>query len=89
MVFPHFLLVWLLLETVCRTSALHVGVRGKPRSPFTAKRDHISSLENSWNLDYVVNVTMGGQLLQVLIDTGRCIKLFGRPIIYAMLTRLY
>jgi hypothetical protein len=89
MVFPYFLLVWLLLETVCRASALHVGVRGKPRSLFTAKRDHISGLENSWNLDYLVNVTMGGQLLQVLIDTGRCIELFGGPIIYAILTRLH
>jgi predicted aspartyl protease len=71
MVFPHFLLVWLLLETVCRASALHVGVRGEPRSSFTAKRDHISGLENGRNLDYLVNVTVGGQPFQVLIDTGR------------------
>ena len=71
MVFPRFLLIWLLLETVCRASALHVGVRSEPRSSFTAKRDHMSGLENGRNLNYLVNVTVGGQPFQVLIDTGR------------------
>ena len=71
MAFSHFFLGWLLLETVCRASALHVGVRGEPRSSFSAKRDHISGLENGQNLNYLVNVTVGGRPFQVLIDTGR------------------
>ena len=68
---PPFLLVWLLLEVVCRASALHAGVRGEPVLSFTAKRDHISGLENGRNLVYLVNVTVGGQPFQVVIDTGR------------------
>jgi hypothetical protein len=71
MVFLHFFLVGLLLEPVYRASALHVEVRGEPRSPFTSKRDHISGLENGRDLNYLVNVTVGGQPFEVLIDTGR------------------
>jgi hypothetical protein len=71
MALPLYLLVWFLFETIYRASALHVGVRGELSSPLTVKRDHISGLENGRNLNYMVNVTLGGQLFKVLIDTGR------------------
>ena len=71
MAFPPYLLIWLLSGTIYHASALHVGVRGELRPALAAKRDHASSLENGRNLNYVVNVTLGGQPLKVLIDTGR------------------
>ena len=71
MALPLYLLVWLLFETIHRASALHVGVRGELSSSLTVKRDHISGLENGRNLNYMVNVTLGGQSFKVLIDTGR------------------
>jgi len=71
MVFPLFLLLCLLFETIYRASALHVGVRGKLGPYLTAKRDHVSVLENDGDLYYMVNVTLGGQPFEVLVDTGR------------------
>ena len=64
-----FLLLWPLL---C-VSALHVEMRGElGLSPASAaKRDQISGLENGQNLNYMVNITLGGQPIEVLIDTGR------------------
>lgn len=64
-----FLLLWPL---VC-ASALHVVIHGElGLSPANAaKRDHMSGLENSQNLNYMVNITLGGQLIKVLIDTAR------------------
>jgi len=67
MVSSLFLLPWPLL---C-ASALHLGVHGElGRSP-SIKRDHISGLENGRNMNYMTNITLGGQPFQVLIDTGR------------------
>jgi hypothetical protein len=71
MVFCLCLLVCLLFETISRASALHVGLRGELEPYLTAKRDHVSGLENDGNLYYMVNVTLGGQPFEVLIDTGR------------------
>jgi hypothetical protein len=64
-----FPLLWPLL---C-ASALHVEMRGELRlSPASAaKRDHMSGLENGRNLNYMVNITLGGQPIEVVIDTGR------------------
>ena len=62
-----FLLSWPLLPV----SALHVGVRGERGLSHSAKRDHISGLENGRNLEYMVNITLGGQTLEIAIDTGR------------------
>jgi hypothetical protein len=62
-----FLLPWPLL---C-ASALHLGVRGELGLSSNIKRDHISGLENGRNLNYLTNITLGGQPIQVLIDTGR------------------
>jgi hypothetical protein len=70
-VFGSFLLVWLMLETIYRATSLHVGMRGGLGQSLTAKRDHISGLENDKNLYYMVDVTLGGQPFQVLIDIGR------------------
>ena len=42
-----------------------------PTSAFLWGRYHISGLENNGNLQYTVNITLGGQPIQVLIDTGR------------------
>lgn len=62
-----FLLSWPLLPV----SALHVGVRGERGLSHSAKRDHISGLENGRNLEYMVNITLGGQTFEIAIDTGR------------------
>lgn len=62
-----FLLSWPLL----RTSALHVGVRGELGPSPSTKRDSISGLENNRNLNYFANMTLGGQQMEILIDTGR------------------
>jgi hypothetical protein len=62
-----FLLLWPLL---C-ASALHVEMRGELGLSPAAKRDHMSGLENGRNLNYMVNITLAGQPIQVLIDTGR------------------
>jgi len=68
----RFLIAWLLFETIYYTSALRVGVRGEVApSHATAKRGHISGLENGRNLNYMVDIILGGQPLKVLIDTGR------------------
>lgn len=62
-----FLLLWPLL---C-ASALRVEMRGKLGLSPTAKRDHMSGLENGRNLNYMVNITLAGQQIQVVVDTGR------------------
>jgi hypothetical protein len=62
-----FLLLWPL---IC-ASALHMEMRGALGLSPAAKRDHISGLENGRNLNYKVNITLGGQSIQVVIDTGR------------------
>ncbi|KAF8496886.1 aspartic peptidase domain-containing protein [Russula emetica] len=61
-----FLLLWPL---PC-ASALHVEMRGELGLSPAAKRDHMSGLENGRNLNYMVNVALGGQPIQVVIDTG-------------------
>ena len=68
-------LLFLLLRLLC-ASALHVEMRGEhARSPAIAtKRDHISGLENGRNLNYMVNMTLGGQPMKVVIDTGRYLR---------------
>lgn len=71
MVIPYlFILVSPLLAAVYHVSALHVGVRGGFIPSHPTKRGHISGLDNGRNLNYMVNITLGGQPLQVLIDTG-------------------
>ncbi|KAI9453906.1 acid protease [Lactarius psammicola] len=71
MVIPYlFILVSPLLAAVYHVSALHVGVRGELVPSHSTKRGHISGLDNGRNLNYMVNITLGGQPLQVLIDTG-------------------
>lgn len=62
-----FLLLWPLL---C-ASAFHVEMRGELGLSPAAKRDHMSGLENGRNLNYMVNIALGGQPIQVVIDTGR------------------
>ncbi|KAI0294677.1 aspartic peptidase domain-containing protein [Multifurca ochricompacta] len=71
MVPPYlFLLAPSLLGAIYHVSALHLGVRAEFRLSHSAKRDHISGLVNGRNLNYMVNITLGEQPLQVLIDTG-------------------
>lgn len=64
-------LLFLLLRPLICVSALHVETRGELGLHPAAKRDHISGLENGRNLNYMVNIALGGQSIQVLIDTGR------------------
>ena len=73
MVVPHlFIIVFSLLAAIGHVSAFRARMRGElVRSHHPAKRDPISGLENNGNLKYSVNMTLGGQLLQVSIDTGR------------------
>jgi hypothetical protein len=72
MVIPYlFLLIFPLLAAIGHVSAFHVAVRGEFAPSHPAKRDPISGLVNNGNLDYLANMTLGGQLVQVQIDTGR------------------
>ena len=72
---PHlYVLVFPLLAAVGHVSAFHVAVRGESVvPPHLAKRDPISGLidVDGRNLIYLVNATLGGQPVQVQIDTGR------------------
>ena len=61
--------LFLLLFPLLRTSALYVGVHHNER--LYQPRYHISGLENDRNLEYMVDITLGGQPIQILIDTGR------------------
>jgi hypothetical protein len=65
-----FLLLWPLL---C-ASALHVEMRGELGLLPAAKRDHMSGLENGRNLNYMANISLGEQPIQVIIDTGRYLR---------------
>ena len=60
--------LFLLLPLLC-TSALHVGVHHNER--LFQEMYHISGLENDGNMQYIVNITLGGQPIQISIDTGR------------------
>jgi hypothetical protein len=66
--FYMFSSLFLLLLPLLRTSAFVRPV------PVPVGRYHISGLENNGNVQYTVNVTLGGQPIQVLIDTGRYSK---------------
>ena len=72
---PHLcVLVFTLLAAVGHVSAFHVAVRGESGvPPHLAKRDPISGLinVNGRNLMYLANATLGGQPVQVQVDTGR------------------
>ena len=66
-VVPSFYMVsylFLLLFPLLRTSAFPAGLG----------RYHISGLENDGNVEYSVNITLGGQPIQIVIDTGRYSK---------------
>jgi hypothetical protein len=63
--------LFLLSSPLLRASALHVGVRGELGPSPSAKRDNISGLENDQNLNYMASVTLGGQQIEIVIDTGR------------------
>ena len=63
--------LFLLLRPLLCASALHAEIRGERRLSPAAKRDHVSGLENGQNLNYMVNIALGGQPIQVVIDTGR------------------
>ena len=72
---PHlYVLVFTLFAAVGHVSAFHVTVRGESAvPPHLAKRDPISGLinVNDLNMIYMANATLGGQPVQVQIDTGR------------------
>ena len=73
MMIPHlYILVFPLLAAVGHVSAFRVAVRGEFVSPYLlAKRDPISGLVNEGNLVYMANMSLGGQPIQVQVDTGR------------------
>ena len=68
---PHLYVFPLLAAAGHHVSAFHVAMRGEFVSPHLAKRDPISGLINNGNLAYMVNLTLGGQPVQVQVDTGR------------------
>ncbi|KAI0064162.1 acid protease [Artomyces pyxidatus] len=60
-----------LLQAASHVAAVRLSVRGEPASPsHLARRDHISGLDNGQNIQYYTNVTLGGALFSVEIDTG-------------------
>lgn len=63
--------LFLLFPVVFYVAALHFPVNGKLISPHVHKREHISGLDNSQNLLYYANITLGGMNFSVQIDTGR------------------
>lgn len=63
-------LIFPLLAAVGHVSAFRVGVRGEFAPSHPAKRDPISGLVNEGNMIYLANVTLGGQPVQVQVDTG-------------------
>lgn len=72
MVIPYlFVFVFPLLAVVDHVSAFRAGMRGELVPSHPAKRDPISGLNNDQNLQYLVNITLGEQQFQVVIDTGR------------------
>ncbi|KAI0261787.1 aspartic peptidase domain-containing protein [Gloeopeniophorella convolvens] len=72
LLFHIYLLFAVLQQTgISHVAAVRLKMRGEPRTPHPAtKRDHISGLDNGRNLNYMVNITLGGQQCQVNVDTG-------------------
>jgi len=68
-------LLTLLFHHFLRVTALRSQLRGHVISPQLWKRDHISALDNSQNLLYYTNITLGEKQLSVSIDTGRRVVL--------------
>ena len=64
-----------LLHPFLHVAALRSQLRGHLTSPRLWKRDHISALDNSQNLLYYTNITLGEKQLSVSIDTGRHVVL--------------
>ena len=64
-----------LFHTFLNVAALRSQLRGHVISPQLRKRDHISALDNSQNLIYYTNITLGEKQLSVSIDTGRHVVL--------------
>ena len=60
-----------LFNAICHVSAMHLEVRGELVPSHLTTRDHASGLKNAGNLNYQVNLTLGGEPVQVAIDTGR------------------
>lgn len=63
--------LFLLLPVVFHVAAPRFSVNGKLTSPYVHKREHISGLDNTQNLKYFANITLGGKDFSVQIDTGR------------------
>ena len=68
-------LLTLLFHHFLHVAALRSQLRGHVISPQLWKRDHISALDNSQNLIYYTNITLGEKQLSVSIDTGRRVVL--------------
>ena len=68
-------LLTVLLHPFLHAAALRSQLRGHVISPQLWKRDHISALDNSQNLLYYTNITLGEKQLSVSIDTGRHVVL--------------
>src|SRR5712691_8461997 len=59
-----------LLYPFLHASAFRSQLHGHVISPQLKKRDHISALDNSQNLIYYTDITLGEKQLSVSIDTG-------------------
>jgi len=64
-----------LLHPFLHASAFRSQLHGHVISPQLKKRDHISALDNSQNLIYYTDITLGEKQLSVSIDTGRHVVL--------------
>ena len=63
--------LFLLLPVAFHIAAPTFSVNGRLLSPHVHKREHISGLDDSRNLKYFANITLGGKSFSVEIDTGR------------------
>jgi hypothetical protein len=71
MFYPLSFLLPILFYAALHVDALHFALNGKPTNSHFYKRDHISGLDNTQNILYYTNISLGGQPVSVSIDTGR------------------
>src|SRR5579863_6394452 len=68
---PRLVFLLAVLHFCHHVAALRFHLRGHTISPHLRKRNHISALDNTQNLQYFTNITLGEKHFSVSIDTGR------------------
>jgi len=64
------IVVFFVSTLIYASVAIRFDLRGASTSQLH-KRAHIAGLEDAQNLNYLTNITLGGKLCSVTIDTGR------------------